>query len=427
MLKVILVCFSLVFSGFLYAKPLSCSISAESAILINADTGKILFQKNAYQPKYPASITKIATGLYVIKSFPHLMDRRIRCSQNALKCLTEAEKSKGNYSKYPSYILETDMSHMGLKVGEEMGFRDLLLGAMIVSGDDACNVIAETAGDGSIERFMEGMNRYLATLGLKNTKFLNPHGLHHPEHVSTAYDIAQLTREVLNNPRCLEIMKMSRYERPETNKQKAVTMKQTNKLIVKSSPYYYPYAIAGKTGYHRRARHNLSSIAEKEGRRLIAVVLSCEKRAQIFQDTIKLFQTAFDEEKIQRTLFLKGIQKFQRDIAGGKVPVSTYTQEPLAISFYPSEEPKIHCRIAWDSVVAPVKKGSHVGELQLLADDVLVKKVGLFAGNDVDVLFSHLLWQKSSALTTHPWGMLALSGVLFLTPYFLLKRRNKRI
>lgn len=412
--------FGLFSASLLHAEQLSCSVSAESAILMNADTGKILFQKEAFQPRYPASITKIAIGLYTIKFFPHLMDTRIVCSKEALRCMTEAEKSKENFSKYPSYVLETDMSHMGLKVGEEMSFRDLLLGAMIVSADDASNVIAETAGEGSIERFMEGVNNYLSSLGLQNTKLFNPHGLHHPEHVSTAYDIALLVREAINDPLYVEIMKMPRYERPKTNKQQAITLKQTNKLVVKSTPHYYPYATGGKTGYHRRARHNLAATAEKDGRRLIAVVLSCEKRPHIFQDTKKLFETAFQEEKIERIIFSQGPQKFQRDLIGGKNTVLTYTQENLSHTFYPSEEPKIRCQLVWDDVVVPLKKGDRVGELHLLADDVLVKKAALLSANDVEMLFSYSLKQKMAALTESPILFLILCGVVLLTFYLLL-------
>ncbi len=421
----IVVCIGLFYAGSLQAKPLSCSVAAESAILMNADNGKILFQKNAFQPRYPASITKIATGLYTVKFFSHLMNKRIICSREALKCVTEAEKCQGDYSKYPSHVLETDMSHMGLKVGEEMSFRDLLLGTMIVSGDDASNVIAETAGKGSIERFIQGMNDYLASVGLKNTKFLNPHGLHHPDHVTTAYDIALLTREALNDPRYMEIAKMTHFERPETSKQEAVKLRQTNKLIVKTSGEYYPYATSGKTGYHRRARHNLASTAEKEGRRLIAVVLSCEKRPSIFQDTKKLFEAAFNEKKIQRTVMDQGTQKFQREIPGGKTPVSTYTQEPLSLSFYPSEEPKLRCLLVWDKVVAPLKQGDRVGELQLLADNTPVKTVALLSANDVEISFFYSLKRKFASFPGSPYSLIVLGGfLLLLALYFLLTRKR---
>lgn len=410
--------------GFLHAKPLSCSVSAESAILMNADTGKILFQKDSLKQRYPASITKIATGLYTIKFFSHLMDARVRCSQLALKCITEDEKSKDNYSKYPSYVLETDMSHMGLKVGEEMNFRDLLLGTMIVSGDDASNVIAETAGNGSIKHFMQGMNDFLVSLGLKNTKLFNPHGLHHPEHVSTAYDIALLTREALKDPYYMEIVKMSQFERPKTNKQEAVTLQQTNKLIVKTSTHYYPYATGGKTGYHRRARYNLAATAEKDGRRLIAVVLSCETRPNVFEDTKKLFETAFQEKKIERTIFAQGAQTFQWEVPGGKTTASTYTQEPLLLSFYPSEEPEMRCLLVWDNVVAPLKKGDRIGELQLLADNLPVKKIALLAANDVESSFFYSLRKGIAAFAANPLLLIVFGGVLLLSLYFLFKRNK---
>lgn len=415
-------CFGYCSEVYSHAKQLSCSVSAESAILMNADNGKILFQKNAFEPRYPASITKIAIGLYTIKFFHHLMDNRITCSREALKCITEAEKSKENYSKYPSYVLETDMSHMGLMVGEEMSFRDLLLGTLLVSADDASNVIAETAGNGSIERFMQDVNSYLASLGLKNTKLFNPHGLHHPEHVSTAYDIALLNCEAIKEPKYREIMKMSCYERPKTNKKEAVTLRQKNKLMVKTSPQYYPYATSGKTGYHRRARHNLAATAEKEGRRLVAVVLSCEKRPSIFEDTKKLFETAFEETKITRTIFAPGIQKFQKEVYGGKAKVLTYTQEPLAISFYPSEEPEIRCQLIWDNIKAPLKKGDHVGELHLLADNILVKQIPLFSVNDVDLFFSYFLLQKLDSMKNYLIPLVIVGGFLLLIFYFLIKR-----
>ncbi len=379
---------------------------------MNADTGKVIFAKNPHEPHYPASITKIATGLYTLKHYSHLLNKRIRCPQEALGCLTEAEKSKANYSKHPSYILETDMSHMGLKVGEEMLFRDLLHGTLVVSADDASNVIAHTAGNGSIESFMHGVNTYLARLGLKNTKFLNPHGLHHPEHVSTAYDIALLCREAMKDPVFSDILKLPSFNRPKTNKQPPTTLHQTNKLVVKTSPHYYPHALWGKTGYHRRARHNLASAAERNGRRLIAVVLNVDKRADIFHESRKLFEMAFAEVKLTKLLAPKGSQSFQYKAQGASGSVSTY--EPLQHAYYPSEEPKFSCQLVWDEVKAPIAKGQAVGKLQLFADGNRVQEVVLYAANPVDEMLSHKVMQKVSQ---HPilWSLLGLVllGVIF--------------
>lgn len=419
--------FALFCSGFLEAKQLTCNVNAKCALVMNADTGKVIFAKNAHEQHYPASTTKIAIGLYTIKHYSHLMNQQIRCSQEALKCVTEAEKSKGNYSKYPSYVLETDMSHMGLKVGEVMSFRDLLLGMLVVSADDASNVIAETAGNGSIERFMAGVNNYVAQLGLKNTKFFNPHGLHHPEHVSTAYDIALLMHEAAKDPKFVEIVKMARFERPHTNKQKAVTLHQTNKLVVKTSEHYYPYVIGGKTGYHRRARHNLASVAEKDGRRLIAVVLNVEKRAHVFQDSKKLFETAFAEQKVSKMLLPHGAQSFQCEVRGASSAsklLSTYTTEALTHAYYPSEEAEVRCQLVWEELSAPIKKGDRVGYVQLLVDGVTARKLPLLAGNAVEMSWSEKLRRRSSTLFAKPVFLIALGATAIFGLYLLLTRRR---
>lgn len=402
------------------ARQLSCSISAESAILINADTGKVLYAKNAHTPRFPASVTKVATALYTIKFFPHLMNVRVKCSQKALGCLKEAEKSKNNFSKYPSYVLETDMSHMGLKVGEEMSFRDLLLGMMIVSADDASNCIAEVAGNGSIESFMQGMNAYLTKLGLQNTKLLNPHGLHHPEHVSTAYDIALLCREAMRDSTFSQIVKMSKFERPNTNKQKAVTMHSSNKLLIKTSPYYFSETTGIKTGYHRRARHTLASSAEKGDRRLIAVVLSVDKRPAKFQDSKKLFEMAFQEEKVQKMVVASGEQPFERHVPNGAKTLSTFTQKPLALSYYPSEEPDMRCQLIWDEKTAPIKKGDRVGELQLLADGLCVATTPLYAANEVD----KSLGARCKAILKHPLSLTLFFGLFLVAVYYLFCRKR---
>ena len=220
------------------------------------------------------------------------------------------------------------------------------------------------------------------------------------------------------------MVKMTRYERPKTNKQQAVTLHQTNKLIVPTSAHFYPYATGGKTGYHRRARHNLAATAEKDGRRLIAVVLSCEKKENRFHDTKKLFEAAFQEEKTVRSVLARGAQAFQREVSGGKTAVSTYTKEALSLSFYPSEEPEMRCQLVWDKVVPPIKKGDRVGELLLLADNIEVKKIALLSANDVEMSFSYAMQQKCAALLASSISLIALGGLLLLALYFLLTRKR---
>src|SRR5574338_1557859 len=167
-MKHTILCIFLFLAGSLFGG-LKCDVSSTSAVLINSKTGKVLFEKNGSKQMYPASCTKIAFALYAIQFHESLFNKRIAASNNALKALSEQEKSKNNFNHYHYYILERDASHMGLKVGEEMRFEELLEATMVVSADDASNVIAEVMGNGSIEACVANVNRYLQSLGLTST------------------------------------------------------------------------------------------------------------------------------------------------------------------------------------------------------------------------------------------------------------------
>jgi len=396
-----------VFSTSLFGG-LKVDLGCTSAVLINSKTGKVLFQKNASQEMYPASCTKIAFALYAIKFHEALFTRRIAASKNCLKSLPEAQKSKKNFSLHPSYILETDSSHMGLKVGEELSFYELLEATIVVSADDASNVIAEVMGNGSIDKCVDDVNRYIKSLGIQSTRFMNPHGLHHPEHVSTALDLARLSQEAMKDPLFRKIAKMPRFLRPKTNKQLAVHLQTTNRLLVKGSSAYYPPAVGIKTGYHRRAGHCLVSEAEKDGRSLIAVVLQAKTRDDRFRDTVKLFQAAFDETKTTKTYLPSGSQEFSRVVVGGRDPLRTYTDEPICHTFYPSENPETRCQLVWHEVVLPVKKGTPVGQLLFHADGKVVQKTTLYAANGVDETFTHTLKKR----LPRPWILFGLIGFI---------------
>ncbi len=371
----------------LLSAALPIDVSSTSALLINSKTGKVLYEKNASEKMYPASCTKIAFALYAIKFYKHLFEKRLICSHNAVKALSEAQKSKDNYNLVPSYVLEHDASHMGLKVGEEMRFYDLLEATMIVSADDASNVLAEVMGNGSIEKCVEDVNRFVRSLGCKNTLFKNPHGLHHPEHVTSAYDLALLCQEALKEPLFCEMMKKTRFLRPKTNKQKEVHLATTNRLMMKSSPHYFAPAAGIKTGYHRRAGHCLATHATKGDRSLISVILQSPSRDDRFKDAKRLFEVAFGENKLTKTVVPAGRQSFTRELSGAKTILETETQEPLIYSFFPSEEPHFRCQLVWKDVELPLAKGTEVGEIHLYADGILVKKASLYAVNGVEKRF----------------------------------------
>ncbi|MCE5293332.1 MAG: D-alanyl-D-alanine carboxypeptidase [Chlamydiales bacterium] len=412
-------CLFVLFSSSLCA--LNVQVSAPSALLINAKTSKVLYAKDSAKVLYPASITKVAFALYAIKHHTKLFDTVLTVSNNAVKSMTEAQKSKNNFSVFSSYILENDASHMGLKVGEQMRFYDLLVASMVVSADDASNVIAEAMGNGSIERCVLEVNRYITSLGCKNTHFMNPHGLHHPDHVTTADDLAIICQAAMQEPLFCNIAKMTRFERPKTNKQPATWLRSTNRLILPQTPFYYAPAVGIKTGYHRRAGYCLTAQAEKNGRALLSVVLQAKTNDERFVDSKKLFEKAFDEKLIQKHIVQAGPQTFSCSVLGGSSPLTTYTQKPAIVSYYPSEEPQIRCQLAWQQIPLPIAKDQPVGELLLLADDKVIQKHTLYAAAPVSMTWVYSLTHTFSFTT-----IIIIAAFVLLVTFVFFGMRSRR-
>lgn len=386
------------------ADPLSVSVDAESAILMNADTGVILFEKNAHALQYPASITKIATVSYALKSKGNNLADIVIAEQDSIASISPEAKRRANY-KTPSHWVEQGSNHIGIKKGEELTFRDLLYGVMLASANDGSNVIAQFVG-GTITEFMTGLNVYLKAIGCEKTHFTNPHGLHHPDHQTTAYEMAIITREALKNPTFCQIVSTVRYTRPKTNKQESTTLVQHNRLL-RSGKYYYPKAIGVKTGYTTSAHNTFVGAARHEGRTLIAVLLNSKERNETFTDSINLFEAAFNQPKVQKILLKSGLQKFALDIPGGDKTVRAYTNESLKIEYYPAEEPKVKCLLFWDNLNPPILKDQRVGELRLeTSAGVILQKVPLYAADEVQKTwyywFKNLFKESFEFVFSHP-------------------------
>lgn len=377
----------------LSAKPekLTLNVNAEAAILMNADTGAVLYEKNSHQLHYPASTLKIATAVYALqKGAADQMDDMIAADQDCIGTVKEEAIRKSNYTMAP-HLLIPDGSHIGIKRGETLSLKDLFYGMMVASGDDAANVIAKYVG-GTIPDFMEGMNAYLKQVGCQSTTFYNPHGLHHPKQQTTAYDMAILTREALKNPHFCEMVATVRYTRPKTNKQEPSTLVQTNRLL-RTGTYFYPKAIGVKTGYYSLAGHNLVAAARDGDRTLIAVLLKTNERKDIFIDAKKMFEAAFSQPKVQRVLLHKGVQKFALDLAGAEKTVSSYIKDDVTLEYYPAEEPAVKCLLVWNKELElPVAKDQPVGEVVMKTEGgSIMRKIPLYATEDVNPTWTHRL------------------------------------
>lgn len=385
MIRFLLLFLAIAFYG--QCTPLTISVSAESAILMNADTGTILFEKKSRARLFPASITKIATAAYALKLKGDDLSEMVRAEQDSVGSVTEEAKQRSNYT-LPSHWLVTDSSHIGIKRGEELSLKDLLYGMMVASADDASNVIAYLLGNGSVPTFMEGLNTYIKEMGCQDTSFTNPHGLHHPKHYTTAYDMALMTREALKNPLFCQMAATTRYTRPKTNKQESTILLQTNRLM-RSGEFFYPKAIGVKTGWMSKAGNTFVAAAKDEERTLIVVLLNVKDRKDIFRDSIRLFDAAFNQQKVEKTFVKAGSQKHTLELAGAIKPIKTYVAQDAMIHYYPAEEPKLRAYLQWDHLFLPIKKGQRVGELQLRSlDNTIVKTAPLFAQENVGMRLS---------------------------------------
>lgn len=403
----------------LHSKPLSVQVSAPSAIVMNAETGAILYAKEEHQRLFPASITKIATALYVLEKKGARLDEIVQASKHAL--LSVPAYMQG--SEHPPYRLTHDGTSMGLKPGETLPLISLIYGLMMMSGNDAGNVLAESIS-GNIDQFCKDLNLFLKEKGILETQFVNPHGLHHNNHWTTAYDMAQIARLAMQHAAFREIVKTARYLKPPTNLQPAQYFMQRNRLL-KQGAYYYPKAIGIKTGYHSQAGFTCVGAATHEGRTLIAVVLKCQENTDRFRDVIKLFEAAFAEKKVARTLYAKESDLFTRSIKGATAELQAVLKEDAVLEYYPAEEPQFRAEIKWVMKDLPLQAGEFVGHLRCVdgKGNVLLEKP-LFATCSI----SRTTWsQVVHFCSEHKAMCLALflgSQVILLLMYYMKKHKK---
>lgn len=388
------------------------NVRAESAILINAQTGAVLFEKYADQPRYPGSITKIATAWYILETYGHLLHETVTVSKDAVTW-APVHLKRSNPDKYPSYWLESGATIMNLMDGETMPAHALLYGHMLNSANDASNALAEHFG-GSVKQFMVGLNEFLSAKGFSKTRFDNPHGLHHVEHRTTAREMAKITAMAMQNPEFLKLFSALSYEKPQTNKQPAGMLKQFNRLIVPGK-FYYTKAIGGKTGHHSKAGFTYVAAAKQGDRVLIAVLLGCKEMNERYREAKALFEAAFNEKKTVRTLLTEQFDRFSMNLPGAKQTLQAKMQDDLKLEYLPSEEPNVRSVIHWNIPRLPIKEGAQVGEIVLYDDkNQKLQSKPLFAVSQVDAT----LWKKINGRKTLP--LVALMGIISISTWAIV-------
>lgn len=247
-------------------------LNAEAAILMDATTGEILFEKNSKSKMYPASITKIMTVLLALEK-GNLSDT-ITFSHDAV------------------YSIEPGSAHIAMQEGEQITLEQALYGILLRSANEVANAVGEYV-DGSIPAFAQHMTQRAKELGCESTNFLNANGLFDENHYTTAYDMACIARELLKQEAYQKMMSNTYYEIPPTNKQTETRyLHGQHQMLNPNSIYYYEYATGGKTGYTWEALNTLVTFAKKGDTQLIAVVLKC-KGAEHYVDSKALFEYGF--------------------------------------------------------------------------------------------------------------------------------------
>ena len=239
--------------------PQAPSVNAPSAVLMDAQSGEILYAKNATEAMYPASTTKLMTALLTLEN----------CS---LQDIVDFDFNAIN--------IPAGSSHIGMRRGEKMVLRECLIGLLLPSANEVANALAQHTA-GTIGNFVMMMNDRAERLGAVNTVFTNVNGLHDDAHYTCAYDLALVMRACIQNTTFVEIASMQSYvHHADELLDKDIPMTNTNMMIRPSSEYYNEFVVLGKTGHTEESGYNLVTYAEKDGTHLICVVMGCESGNQ---------------------------------------------------------------------------------------------------------------------------------------------------
>lgn len=370
------------FLSFFYVKPifaeeqnneLDLAKDAKAAILLERDTGQILFEKNAHEKLPPASMTKVMTLLLIMEAID---DGRLKLDEQVT--VSERASSMGG-------------SQVFLEAGEQMSVEDLIKAIAIASANDASVALAEQIA-GSEEAFVKMMNDKVKELKLENTMFQNSSGLPAKDHYSTAYDMAVIAKELLKYENVLEYTSI--YEdylrKGEENE---FWLVNTNKLV-----RFYDYVDGLKTGYTSEAKFCLTATAEKDDMRVVTVVMGADTAKNRNAMTMNLIDYAFSHYEVEKLFGQDEKITDIRNVQTEKLSYDVKTRYPVSLLHKKGEKSsnfyETQVKINKD-INVPMKKGEEVGTLIVKKDDEIVLETPLIIDEDMEKATLFTLFKRS--------------------------------
>ena len=408
----LLLILNVLFSFFVKADEVANpDISSPAALLMDTASGKVLYEKNMNEKRYPASLTKVMTAIVVLEN----------CSLSDIATVS-----------YDSVMsLSSGYVTANLQIGEELTVEQLLYVLMVGSSNDAAIVLAEHVS-GSIEAFAELMNQKAKEIGCTSTNFVNPNGVHDENHYSTAYDLAIIARYAMQNETFRTLVSTTSYKLPITNKydREDRVFTTTNSLLLvnnnsRSDNYYYKYATGIKTGFTTPAGNCLIASADKNGLELITVVLGAgqtsEGLSERYIDTKNLFEYGYDTYTLREVIKSSGVVQ--------TTTISNATRDTKKLDAVVANDISVLIKQAdknsallpevklSDNLKAPINKGDVIGTVSYTVEGITYTE-NLLANSNV---------KKSRAFIR----FIEITFVLFLCWLYLKskqrKKKNKRL
>jgi len=325
------------------------SIKAGSAVVMNVDTGTVLFEKEGTKKEYPASITKVMTALLALENCSSLSED--------VEFTDEAINTGDNES-----------SSIGMQIGEKLSLENALHGMLLASANEVANAIAIHVG-GSVDNFVGMMNEKARELGCVNTHFANPCGLYNENHYTCAYDMALIAREAARHPDFVRIAGLKKYVIPKTNKiDETRPIANTHQMInpAENPEYGYEYCYAGKTGYTSEAGYTLVSCAKKGSMDVVCVVMKAGCRADQYESSLKLLDHTFKRfrmetsDKVTLDPAVSGSALYTRILK--KDPVAVFTASGPAMLSIPKkcDFDSVITDCTYDDSITSVKEGANI-------------------------------------------------------------------